>query len=520
MFDYIIVGGGSAGCVLANRLSEDPTCSVLLLEAGHPDKRLEIQMPAAFSRLFKTKYDWNYNTEAQPGLNKRRLYWPRGKVLGGSSAINAMIYIRGNAHDYDQWANLGNPGWSFGQVLPFFKRGQHQSRGASAFHGVGGPLSVSDLRDPNLLSLVFLQAGRSLGHRLNPDFNAREQHGFGLYQVTQKDGQRHSAAAAYLKPALKRPNLHVQTQAHVLHLNLEQKRVVGVTYRCRGRTETVQAGEVLLCGGAINSPQVLLLSGIGPAGNLKRVGVSLRHHLPGVGQNLHDHLAVPVIYRSRQAVSLAKAETPWQVLRYLLFRRGPLTSNVAEAGAFVNLKPGLQPDLQYHFGPVYYQDHGLTRFDDHGFTIGPTLLHPQSRGQIRLRSTNPFEPPLIDPAYGTESADIETLVGGVELGRELAHAAPFNPYRGEELWPGPKVQTQSQLRHYVRQYAETLYHPVGTCKMGQDSLAVVDASLKVHGLKGLRVVDASVMPNVISGNTNAPTLMIAEKAADLIRSGR
>ncbi len=518
MFDYIIVGAGSAGCVLANRLSADPRVRVLLLEAGGPDRQREIRIPAAFPKLFKSKCDWAFYTEEQSHLLGRKLYWPRGKVLGGSSSINAMIYIRGNCLDYDHWRSMGNDGWGYEDVLPYFKRAEDQQRGASAFHGVGGPLRVEDLRTVNPLSRVLVEAGVELGVPFNPDFNGPQQEGVGFYQVTQKRGRRHSAADAYLKPALKRRNLTIRSQARATRLLFAGKRVAGVEFKVD--TALIQeraAREVILCAGTIQSPQILMLSGIGPPASLEARSVRVAHDLPGVGKNLQDHLFLPVCYESIQPVSLDKADTLTNFLRYLAFKRGPLTSNIAEAGGFLKLRSDLPaPNLQILFGPVFYLDHGFTRPEGCGFSIGPALLQPASRGAISLRSANPMDFPVIQPNYLTSDSDLCVLVEGIKFARRLAHTKAFEPFRGREFCPESKVQTDEALATYVRQVAETMYHPVGTCRMGNDAMAVVDSHLRVRDIEGLRVADASVMPSITRGNTNAPTIMIAEKAADLI----
>ncbi len=519
--DYVIIGAGSAGCVLAARLSEDPNVHVALLEAGGPDDRREIHIPAAFSKLFKTQLDWNYATEPQEHLRGRELYWPRGKVVGGCSSINAMVYIRGNPADYDAWKALGNPGWSFRDVLPYFLKSEDQARGQSELHGVGGPLRVEDLRTVNPMSRAFVEAAIAAGLPANEDFNGGDQCGAGFHQVTQKRGRRHSAADAFLHPARKRANLTLVPHAHVTQIVLEGNRATGVEYVFDGREYAIHAHrELILCGGSVNSPQLLMLSGIGPAKHLEQHGIEVAHDLPGVGENLQDHLFLPVAYESKRAVSLANAESLSNLLNYFLFRRGMLTSCVAEAGAFLRTRPDLPaPDLQYHFGPVWYLNHGFERPPGHGFSIGPTLIRPASRGRLRLRSNFPMDAPRIEPNYLSEESDVDTLVFGIELARKIAAAPPFERFRGEEKYPGPSVSSRAEMAGYIRGAAETTYHPVGTCKMGRDAMAVVDSSLRVRGIEALRVVDASVMPVIPSGNTNAPTIMIAEKAANMIRNG-
>ena len=518
-YDYIVVGAGSAGCVLAARLTEDPHTRVLLLEAGGRDSAKEVHIPAAFSKLYKTKVDWNYSTEPEPHLNNRKLYWPRGKMLGGSSSMNAMIFIRGNRLDYDHWASLGNRGWAFDDVLPYFKKSQMQQRGASEFHGASGPLHTSDLRWVNPLTRAFLAAAEELGIASNPDFNAAAQDGAGLYQVTQKDGRRHSVTDAYLNPARTRKNLSIVTNAHAARVILEGQRATGVEYvRDGAKAEAHAEREVILAGGSINSPQLLLLSGIGPADEINRVGIRAIHDLPGVGKNLQDHPMVSVGYLCTKPVSMATAESLPNLLRYLLFKSGPLVSNVAEAGIFARTRDGLEvPDLQLLFGPAYYVNHGLNPRKEHCFGFGPTLVTPESRGSISLKSTNPLEAPAIRANYLSTDADMRVIVEGVKLSRRLAHANSFSDYRGGELHPGSNVQSDRDIVEFIRAEAQTLYHPVGTCKMGNDAMAVVDDRLRVRGIDHLRVVDASVMPRIIAGNTNAPTIMIAEKAADMIQ---
>jgi choline dehydrogenase len=519
-YDYIIVGAGSAGCVLAARLTEDPHARVLLLEAGGPDKAKKIRIPAAFSKLYKTEVDWNYSTEPEPCLHNRRLYWPRGKMLGGSSSMNAMIYVRGNRLDYDYWARLGNEGWSFKDVLPYFKKSEMQQRGESEYHGASGPLHVAELRCVNLLTRAFLEAAAALGVPSNADFNGELQDGAGLYQVTQKNGSRHSAADAYLKPALGRKNLTVVTNAHVSRIVLESQRAVGVEYFHVSSMSVGRADrEVILAGGSINSPQLLLLSGIGPVDEISRVGIRAIHNLPGVGKNLQDHPMVSVGYLCTKPVSMATAESIPNIIRYFVLKRGPLVSNVAEAGIFLRTHEGSQvPNLQLLFGPAYYVNHGLSPRKDHCFGFGPTLIAPESRGSISLKSSNPLGPPAIRANYLSTDADMRVMIEGVRLSRRLAQQKPLAKFRGDELHPGASIQTDEQIAEFVRAEAQTLYHPVGTCKMGTDPMAVVDSQVRVHGIERLRVVDASVMPRIIAGNTNAPTIMIAEKAADMIRA--
>ena len=519
MTDYLIVGGGSAGCVLAARLSEDPDVRVLLLEAGDRDVRPEIHIPATFSKLFQSEADWNYHTVPQAGAGGRRLYWPRGKVLGGSSSINAMIYIRGHHADFDGWAAAGCDGWGFSDVLPYFKRSEDNVRGASAYHGADGPLRVEDPKNPSPVSLAFLNAAEAAGHARTPDFNGAQQAGAGLYQLTQKNGRRASAATAFLKPIRRRTNLTIRTNALVRRIVVEGGRAVGAEVVQDGRVETVYADrEVIVCGGAVNSPQLLMLSGIGPADALAALGIEVVLDRPAVGENLHDHLIVGLHYALNEPVSLVNAETLGSALRYLLTRRGMLSSNIAEAGLFVDSHGGGGvPDLQFHVAPVLFAGHGLEPPTDHGFSLGPTLVRPQSRGRLRLRSTDPEAHPAIDPAALADPADVQVLMAGLRLAREIAEAGPLDRFRGAPLDPGPASFADADLEAHVRQTCETLYHPVGTCRMGEDDAAVVDSQLRVRGLDGLRVVDASVMPTITNGNTNAPTLMIAERAADLIR---
>lgn len=517
-FDYIIVGAGAAGCVLASRLSADPSVTVLLLEAGGRDRNPYIQIPAAFSKLFRTAADWNY--EAEGPLPGQSQYWPRGKVLGGSDSINAMMYVRGHAHDFDHWAALGNPGWSYADVLPYFRRAEDNRTPDAPSLGQGGPLHIDAPRSVNPLTQAFVAAGQSLGLAPNPDYNGPNQDGVAFTALKQKNGSRWSAAAAYLKPALSRPNLTVQTHAQVSRILFEGRRASGVEYRSGGVRQSHARREVILCGGAINSPQLLMLSGIGPAAHLREHGIDLIADLPGVGQNLQDHPASGTSFACTQPVTLVNGEKLPALLAYLARKRGPLTSNVAEAIAFIRTRAGISaPDIEIIFAPTYFDYHGFRSPKGHGFTVGSILLRPRSRGQITLRSADPFTAPLIQPRYFSDPDDLATMVEGVKFTRQIANAAPFDAYRGSEAMPGAAAYTDAELGDYVRERFQSLYHPVGTCKMGIDSdpLAVVDPQLRVRGVDGLRVVDASVMPTLIGGHTVAPTIMIAEKAADLIR---
>ena len=520
-FDYVVVGAGSAGCILANRLSADPATRVLLLEAGPPDNaRREVKIPVAFGKLFHTELDWNYRTEPEPGLNGRGVYWPRGRTLGGSSSINAMMYVRGNPLDYQGWEKLGNEGWGWEDVLPTFKRSENNERGADSHHGTGGPLNVADLRYVHPLTRAFIEAGKEIGWPYNPDFNGPTQDGIGLTQVTQKGGRRWSAADAYLRPAMTRSNLKVETIALAEKVVFEHRRAVAVQYVTGGLTRvTARANrEVILAAGAINSPQLLMLSGVGPADHLRAVGVRPIHDLPGVGQNLQDHVAAAVQYLMTRPESLLNATSPRALIQFLAFGRGMLTSNVAEATAFVTSSPDLPaPDLQFVFAAALYNPE-VPDSMEHGYSLGPMLLTPQSRGRIELRSPHPTYPAAIYAGYLSDPAgdDLRRLVAALKVARKLALARALDPYRGQEIRPGPGVESDEDLEEYVRQSAATLYHPVGTCKMGSDRMAVVDDELRVHGVEGLRVIDASVMPLIPRGNTNAPTMMIGEKGADLV----
>ncbi|HYA51553.1 MAG TPA: GMC family oxidoreductase N-terminal domain-containing protein, partial [Streptosporangiaceae bacterium] len=526
MHDYVIVGAGSAGCVLANRLSADPATTVLLLEAGGPDTSPFIHTPAMMGFLPDGPHDWRYRTVPQAYCNLRRFPWPRGRTLGGSSSINYMIYIRGHARDYDRWAELGNKGWSYEDVLPIFKKSEHNERLEDRYHGRGGPLNVADHRFRHPLSEMFVAAAEATGVPANADFNGTVQDGVGFYQLTQKDGLRWSTASAFLRPALARPNLTVVTGALACRIRFEGRRASGVEYVRHGQSARADAArEVLLCGGSVNSPQLLLLSGVGPADDLRAVGVPVVADLPGVGQNLQDHLGTFVRNEITVPFSLYGA-TPEQLAQvqaeYEATRQGLFTSNIAEAGAFLRTgRTDGPPELQGFFLPYCLTEAPIEAFQPycHGITFVFYVNRPASRGRITLGSADPLDQPLIDPGYLGDPADLPQFVSGIRQTREILRAGPLGEILGRELSPGPEARSDAEIGAYVRDRGSgTIFHPVGTCKMGTDELAVVDPSLRVHGLDGLRVVDASIMPTLIGGNTNAPAIMIGEKAADLIRS--
>ena len=513
--DFIVVGSGSAGAVLASRLSEDPSARVLLLEAGSGKIPRESIVPAAFSKLFKTPFDWNYSTAPEPGLERRSLYWPRGRLLGGSSAMNAMIWTPPDRADLDQWTALGNQGWSFEDLRSSLARSERPGEAARARGEVG--IDVNPLRTVNPITESLIAAARTAGIPPNDGFRDGSMAGTGTFRVTQRRGRRVSTADGYLAPVRDRSNLTVVPLARVHRVLFSGRRATGVEYRTPDSSGPVRAfGPVVLAAGAIGSPQLLLLSGVGPARELATLGIEVVADLPGVGKNLQDHLACGAIYSSARPVTLAGAQTVANFLRYLAFGRGPLTSNVAEAGAFVRLGPGAgPPDVELIFAPSFFVDHGFGNPEGHGFTVAAILLHPESRGTITLSSADPAAPPIIQANYLATELDRTLIRQGLELARSIAGRAEVAAFRDNELLPGP----EPDLDHFIRSHAETLYHPVGTCRMGPDGGSVVTDRLTVHGLEDLWVVDGSVMPQITSGHTHAPIVMIAERAADILARG-
>jgi choline dehydrogenase len=529
VYDYIVIGAGSAGCVLANRLSADPKRSVLLIEAGGRDRHPLIQLPMLMGKLMHSRiYNWQYETEPEEELDGRRIYWPRGKALGGSSTINGMIYVRGNRRDYDRWSQMGLPGWSYEEVLPYFRRSESHVQRRDAFHGEDGPLTVCRARGKNPLFDMFVEAGKQAGHAVNDDFNGAEQEGFGRYDFTIRNGRRCSTSKAFLRPILDRPNLTVATHALTRRIAFEGRRAVAVDYAKNGQSHRARATrEIILSAGAINSPQILMLSGVGDAEELATHGIDVVHHLPGVGKNLQDHVDVCLVYEIAKPMTLYSDLRVDRLTRAIiggfLFGTGIATTFPYEGGAFLKSRPGLEsPDIQAHFMPALEKTANLhwpklfnkARIEDnHGVTIRVGPVNPESRGAIRLRSADPKDPPRIFANYLSTEFDRRTTIAGVRMLREVMAQKAFAEVLGKELAPGAELRSDAELTDWLKRAGGTTLHPVGTCKMGRDAMAVVDETLSVHGLAGLRVADASIMPIICSGNTNAPTIMIGEKAA-------
>ena len=525
-FDYIVVGAGSAGAVLASRLSEDPATRVLLLEAGPADRSFWIHLPIGYGKtMWSPVYNWCYETEPDANMHGRRIYWPRGKTLGGSSSINGLIYIRGQREDYDRWAEAGNPGWSYDEVLPYFKRSECNQRGADAWHGADGPLKVSDIGARHPLIEGFIDGARQAGVPRTEDFNGAAQEGAGYYQLTTHKGWRCSTATAYLKPARARANLVVRTEAQAAAVTLEGRRATGVRYRQGGTMKTARArAEVLLSAGAIQSPQLLQLSGIGPAPLLQSFGVDVKQALPGVGENLQDHLQMRLLYECTQPITNNdQLRTPWGQfklgLQWLLFRTGPLAVGINQGGCFMRALPdeASTPDIQFHVGTLSADMAGGKPHPFSGFTLSVCQLRPESRGHVRIRSTDPFAAPAMLANYLDTDLDRRTAVAAVKAARRIASTPAMQTYVKRELKPGPEAEDDDALLDFCRRAGATIFHPTGTCRMGSDPMAVVDARLRVHGVGGLRVIDCSAMPTLVSGNTNAPAVMMAEKAVDMIR---
>ena len=522
-YDFIVIGAGSAGCVLANRLTADGTHKVLLLEAGDKDSSPLIHMPNGVGVVIAgTKYNWQFDTDREPELNNREMFWPRGKGLGGSSSINGMVYIRGHAADYDSWRQQGNEGWSYDEVLPYFKKSMNQERGEDDYHGVGGPLNVKDGNSKMPVHQMFIDAGVEAGYPYNPDFNGVEQEGVGPIQLTKIGNKRCSAARGYLTPIMGRTNLTVETDARLTRVVLEDGRATGVEYLHKGKLQSANASkEVLLSAGAVQSPQLLKLSGIGDAEELGSHGIDCLHHLPGVGENLQDHLDIVVQFHADESATLQKFSKWYNVayagLRYLLLGDGPGTENAMEAGGFVKSRPDIDlPDLQLHFIPTFMFDHGRKRENEPGICMHVCQLRPASRGRVLLENADPLSNPKIQAGYLSARGDLEVMVEGVRIARRIFGMNSLGSIIGEEHSSSRGRETDEEIAEFVRDCAETIYHPVGTCKMGSDEMAVVDDQLRVKGLKGLRVIDASIMPTLVGGNTNAPVIMIAEKASDML----
>jgi choline dehydrogenase len=531
-FDYIVVGAGSAGCVLAARLSEDPATRVLLLEAGPPDRSIWIHLPIGYGKtMWSRRYNWCYSTDPDPNMNGRRIYWPRGKTLGGSSAINGLIYIRGQREDYDHWAALGNEGWGHDDVLPYFIKSEGNQRGAIPLHGGDGPLKVSDIGAKHELIEAFIDGAAQIGVPSTDDFNGARQEGAGYFQLNTWKGWRCSTAKAYLGPARRRPNLRIETEAQATALQLEGRRAVGVRYRQHGEQKSARCrAEVLLAAGALQSPQLLQLSGIGPKALLERHGIGVVHELPGVGENLQDHLQIRLIYECTRPITtndeLNSLAGKLKIgLQWLLLRTGPLAIGINQAGCFMHAlrdadgrAVAATPDIQFHVATLSAEMAGGTVHPFSGFTLSVCQLRPESRGHVRIRSGDPFEPPEMQPNYLSTELDRRTTVAAVKAARAIAATPAMRPYVKREFKPGPETATDADVLEFCRNHGATIFHPSGTCKMGSDALAVVDARLRVHGIDRLRVVDCSMMPTLVSGNTNAAAVMIAEKAVEMIRA--
>ena len=523
-FDYVIVGAGSAGCVLANRLSASGSHRVLLLEAGPRDSYPWIHIPIGYGKtMFHERYNWRFYTEAEPGMNNRKVYWPRGRGLGGSSSINGLIFIRGQPQDYERWAATGNRGWGWDDVLPYFIRSEDNQRGASALHGANGPLTVSDIGEAHPLVDAFIAGAAEVGIKRTGDFNGLDQEGAGYYQLTTRNGWRCSAAVAYLNPARARANLRIETDAHVTRILFKGMRASGVAYRQGGVERTALASrEVIAAAGGLQSPQLLQLSGVGPAELLQAHAIPVVHHLAGVGANLQDHLQARVMYRCTQPITTNDDLRSWHRklrigLKWLVQRRGPLAIGINQGGLFARVMPGAEtPDVQFHFGTISADMAGAEPHDFPGFTMSVCQLRPTSRGAVAIKSRDPLDAPAMRPNYLSTEVDCATVVEAVKLARRIAASTAMREFVDGEYRPGPDARSDHDLLEFVRNTGATIFHPVGTCKMGSDAMGVVDERLRVRGVGGLRVVDASIMPTLVSGNTNWPAIMIAEKAADMI----
>jgi len=522
-FDYIVVGAGSGGCPVANRLSADPSNRVLLLEAGPKDRNIWIHIPIGYYRNMISPLSWGYKTEPEEGVAGRSILWPRGKVLGGSSAINGLVYIRGQKEDYDHWRQLGNMGWSFEEVLPYFCKSENQERGLDEFHGTGGPLQVSDIRDEREICSAFIEAAVETGIPRNDDFNGANQEGVGNFQTTSIEGRRCSSAVGYLKPIRHRRNLSIETDAMVMRLEFYGKRATGVIYRQNGQMKTVKVNsEVILAGGAVNSPQLLQLSGVGPAEHLSSLGINVIHDSPGVGADLQDHFQARLVMELNKRISVNDdvnnlVRRAWTGLQYALFRRGPMTFSAGHVGVFTKVLPSsATPDAQVHFIPFSATKIGGDLHPFSGVTVSVCQLRPESRGEIMIKSNDPLNHPKITPNYLSTDYDRRIMIEGLKMLRHITKSPAFDRYVTREYEPGPECLTDEALLQYAREKGNTIFHPTSTCRMGNDPRAVVDARLRVHGVEGIRVADCSVMPSVVSGNTNAPAIMIGEKCAAMI----